>query len=108
MVAAHMVAAARDAGVRHLVHISVIGADRMLVAWFATQRAAEGAITDSGIPWTMLRAAQFHDLVHQMVAKMAKLPFVPAPGMRLEPGDVRGACRARGRTWESFLSERAA
>lgn len=46
MVAAHLVAAARDAGVRHLVHISVIGADRMPVAWFATQRAAGEAITD--------------------------------------------------------------
>ncbi|MGV9279683.1 SDR family oxidoreductase [Streptomyces sp. NPDC003730] len=89
VVAAHLVAAAREAGVRHLVHISVIGADRMPMAWFATQRAAEEAITGSGIAWTMLRAAQFHDLVHQMVAKMAKLPFVPAPGMRLEPVDVR-------------------
>ncbi|MFJ4715514.1 SDR family oxidoreductase [Streptomyces sp. NPDC088785] len=89
VVAEHLVTAACQAGVRHLVHISVIGADRMPMAWFATQRAAEEAITGSGIAWTMLRAAQFHDLVHQMVAKMAKLPFVPAPGMRLEPVDVR-------------------
>ncbi|MFF1717158.1 SDR family oxidoreductase [Streptomyces sp. NPDC058268] len=89
VVAGHLVAAAKEAGVQHLVHISVIGADRMPMAWFATQRAAEEAITGSGIAWTMLRAAQFHDLVHQMVAKMARLPFVPAPGMRLEPVDVR-------------------
>lgn len=89
VVAGHLVAAAKAAGVKHIVHISVIGADRMPMAWFATQRAAEEAITGSGIAWTMLRAAQFHDLVHQMVSKMARLPFVPAPGMRLEPVDVR-------------------
>ncbi len=89
VVATHLVAAAREAGVQHIVHISVIGADRMPMAWFATQRAAEEAITGSGIPWTLLRAAQFHDLVHEMVSKMAKLPLVPAPGMRLEPVDVR-------------------
>lgn len=89
VVAGHLAAAAKEAGVKHIVHISVIGADRMPMAWFATQRAAEEAITGSGIAWTMLRAAQFHDLVHQMVSKMAKLPLVPAPGMRLEPIDVR-------------------
>ncbi|MFI7386201.1 SDR family oxidoreductase [Streptomyces sp. NPDC049813] len=89
VVATHLVAAAREAGVKHIVHISVIGADRMPMAWFATQRAAEEVITGSGIPWTMLRAAQFHDLVHLMVSKMAKLPLVPAPGMRLEPVDAR-------------------
>jgi uncharacterized protein YbjT (DUF2867 family) len=93
VVAGHLVAAAREAGVRHIVHISVIGADRMPMAWFATQRAAEEAITGSGIPWTMLRAAQFHDLVHDMVSKMAKLPLVPAPGMRLEPVDARDVAK---------------
>ncbi|MFC6886906.1 MULTISPECIES: SDR family oxidoreductase [Actinomadura] len=74
-------------GVRHLVHISVIGADRIPLAYLRTQLEAERAVADAGEPWTVLRAAQFHDLVLKMVEKMAKLPVVPAPGLRLQPVD---------------------
>ncbi|MCK8435373.1 NAD(P)H-binding protein [Streptomyces sp. D2-8] len=85
-----LVRAASGAGVRHLVHISVIGADRVPLAWMRTKLEAERAVADSGIPWTTLRAAQFHDLVLTMVEKMAKLPVFPVPGgMRLQPVDSR-------------------
>lgn len=42
-----------------------------------------------GIPFTILRAAQFHDLTLTMVRGLAKLPVVPVPGMRLQPVDAR-------------------
>jgi uncharacterized protein YbjT (DUF2867 family) len=86
----NLVRAASRAGARHLVHISVIGADRMPLGWFRTQLGAEEAVTGSGVPWTMLRAAQFHDLVLGVVRRMAKLPVVPAPGgLRFQPVDSR-------------------
>lgn len=47
-----LVRAATRAGVRHLVHISVIGADRSPLAWMRTKLEAERAVADSGIPWT--------------------------------------------------------
>jgi uncharacterized protein YbjT (DUF2867 family) len=82
--------AAAHAGVRHLVYISVIGADRVPLAWLRSKLAAERAVADSGVPWTTLRAAQFHDLTLTMVEKMTKLPLVPAPGgLRLQPVDSR-------------------
>lgn len=85
-----LVRAASGAGVRHLVHVSVIGADRVPLAWMRTKLESERAVADSGIPWTILRAAQFHDLVLTMVEKMAKLPVFPVPGgMRLQPVDAR-------------------
>lgn len=83
-----LVRAARAAGVRHLVYISVIGADRVPLAWLRTKLDAERAIADSGIPWTTLRAAQFHDLTLTMIEKMTKLPVLPVPGgLRLQPVD---------------------
>lgn len=86
----NLVRAASRAGVRHLVHISVIGADRVPLGWFRSQQGAERAVIDSGLPWTMLRAAQFHDLVLTAVQKLAKLPVIPVPGgLRFEPVDVR-------------------
>nr|BEK68627.1 NAD(P)H-binding protein [Kitasatospora purpeofusca] len=86
----HLVAAARRAGVKHLVYISVIGADRVPLGYFRAKYAAERAVVGSGIPCTVLRAAQFHDLTLRTAAAMAKLPVVPKlGGIRWEPVDSR-------------------
>ncbi|WP_026119435.1 SDR family oxidoreductase [Nocardiopsis ganjiahuensis] len=85
-VARNISRAASEAEVRHLVHISVVGADRMPLGYLRTQLAAERAVIGSGVPWTVLRAAQFHDLVFGVARAMAKLPVVPAPtGLRFQP-----------------------
>jgi uncharacterized protein YbjT (DUF2867 family) len=95
--ARNLVRAASRAGVRHLVYISVVGADRIPVAsgvdramfgYFAAKRAAEQVVADSGLPWTTLRATQFHDLVLTVARQLAKLPVVPVPaGFRFQPVD---------------------
>ncbi|WP_328663359.1 SDR family oxidoreductase [Streptomyces sp. NBC_00328] len=82
-------AAKKAGGVQHIVHISVIGTYTMPLGWFRVQLEAEKAITESGIPWTMLRAAQFHDIVWSMAEKMSKMPVVPVPGLQFQPVDSR-------------------
>ncbi|POX53876.1 SDR family oxidoreductase [Streptomyces sp. Ru72] len=85
----NLVRAAQEAGVRHLVYISVIGADRVPLAWLRSKLEAERAIAGAGIAWTTLRAAQFHDLALLMAEKMTKLPVIPVPGgLRMQPVDV--------------------
>lgn len=86
------------AGTRpHLVFISVIGADRVPMAsrvdrtmfgYFGNKLAAERVVAASGLPWTTLRAAQFHDLVLTVVRTVAKLPVVPVPAGRFQPVDA--------------------
>lgn len=86
----NLVRAASTVGKPRLVYISVIGADHVPLGWFRSKLGAERAVADSGLPWTTLRAAQFHDLVLSVVQKMARLPVVPAPGgLRFEPVDSR-------------------
>lgn len=86
----NLVRAASTAGIEHLVYISVIGVDQVPLGWFKSKLGAEQAIADSGLPWTTLRAAQFHDLVLTVVEKMAKLPVMPIPGgLRFQPVDAR-------------------
>jgi uncharacterized protein YbjT (DUF2867 family) len=86
----NLVRAARSADVRHLVYISVIGADRVPLAWLRSKLDSERAIAESGVPWTTLRAAQFHDLSLKMVQGMAKMPVFPVPGgLRIQPVDAR-------------------
>jgi uncharacterized protein YbjT (DUF2867 family) len=86
--ARNLVRAAPTIGARHLVYISVVGADRIPVAsgvdramfgYFASKRGAERIVADSGLPWTTLRATQFHDLTLTTVRQMAKLPVIPVP-----------------------------
>jgi uncharacterized protein YbjT (DUF2867 family) len=93
-----LVTAASRAGVRHLVHISGVGvdrvpvvsrADRAMFGYFESKRAAEEVVAGSGLPWTTLRATQFHDLVLTMAQGMAKLPAIPVPsGFRFQPVDA--------------------
>ncbi|HEX2029734.1 MAG TPA: NAD(P)H-binding protein [Nitriliruptorales bacterium] len=96
--ARHLVRAASRAGTRHLVYISVVGADRVPVessidramfGYFASKFGAEEVVAASGLPWTTLRATQFHDLVLLVARSMAKLPLIPVPaGFRFQPIDT--------------------
>jgi uncharacterized protein YbjT (DUF2867 family) len=96
--ARHLVAAASRAGTRHLVYISVVGADRIPVhsgidramfGYFGSKLAAEQVVADSGLGWTTLRATQFHDLLLMTVRQLARLPVVPVPaGFRFQPVDA--------------------
>jgi uncharacterized protein YbjT (DUF2867 family) len=96
--ARHLMQAASHAGVRHVVFISVVGADRIPVegaidramfAYFASKRAAERVVAEAGVPWTTLRATQFHDLLLKVAQQMARLPIIPiARGVRFQPVDA--------------------
>jgi uncharacterized protein YbjT (DUF2867 family) len=87
---ANLVRAASRAGVRHLVYISVIAADEVPLGYFRAKLGAERAVAESGVPWTTLRAAQFHDFVFNAARGMAKLPVIPVPGgVRFQSVDAR-------------------
>ncbi|WAL66096.1 NAD(P)H-binding protein [Amycolatopsis cynarae] len=81
--------AARRAGCRHLVYVSIVGVDRVPLGYYRGKLAAEEIFARSGVPYTILRATQFHDLVRLMFAGAAKLPVMPVPGCSFQPVDVR-------------------
>lgn len=81
--ARNLVAAARRTGVRHLVLISVIGADRMPIGYFRMKAAAEREFTESGIPWTVVRVAQLHDFALPIVKVLSRMRIAPR-GLRFE------------------------
>ena len=96
--ARHLVKAAGRNGTQHLVYISVVGADRIplssrvdraMFGYFRSKLAAERIVADSGLPWTTLRATQFHDLILVTARQLAKLPLMPVPaGFRFQPIDT--------------------
>ncbi|RIK39906.1 MAG: NmrA family transcriptional regulator [Chloroflexi bacterium] len=94
----NLVRAALRAGARHPVYIAVVGADRIPVVsgidramfgYFAAKRDAERVVAGSGLPWTTLRATQFHDLILTTAQQMARLPVIPIPArFRFQPVDA--------------------
>ena len=78
--AGNLVAAARRAGVGHLLYISIVGVDRVPYPYYRTKFAVEKLIEESGLGWTVLRATQFHDLLVMVFKALAKLPVMLLPG----------------------------
>lgn len=68
--------AAREAGVSHVAYISIVGVDRVPYAVGKAKLASEELIQHSSIPWSILRATQFHYLVDVTLQFLAKLPLV--------------------------------
>ncbi|WP_242392669.1 SDR family oxidoreductase [Anaeromyxobacter oryzisoli] len=89
--ARRLLAAAIDAGVRHLVFVSIIGCDRIPLPFYGSKVRIEAAVRASGVPWSIVRVAQFHSLVDRLVRAAAALP-VPTPivaDLRFQPVDER-------------------
>ncbi|QDP95816.1 SDR family oxidoreductase [Microlunatus elymi] len=97
--ARHVVEAAAAAGVEHLVHVSVVGADTIPVVgridhsmfgYFAAKREAEQVVMGSPIPWTMLRPTQFHSFVVDQLDQLSRTPvLLPVfKGVSFQPVDV--------------------
>lgn len=81
--------AARRAGCPHLVYISIVGVDRVPFFYYRGKLDAERVVRESGLPWTVQRATQFHDLLFSGIRALATSPIVPVPaGLRFQPVDV--------------------
>ncbi|MGW1672903.1 SDR family oxidoreductase [Streptomyces sp. NPDC002324] len=77
--AENLIAAARRAGVRHLVYISIVGVDRVPFGYYRTKLAVERQVEESGLDWTVLRATQFHDLLVMLFEGLSKPPVMMLP-----------------------------
>jgi uncharacterized protein YbjT (DUF2867 family) len=86
---ANLISAAHASGSPRLVYISIVGIDRVPLPYYKRKLAVEGIVERSGLPWTTLRATQFHDLARAILSLAAKLPVMPVlAGMSLQPVDV--------------------
>jgi uncharacterized protein YbjT (DUF2867 family) len=85
--AENLLTAAKKAGIKHLVYISIVGIDRVPLPYYKTKLAVERLIENSGIPWTTLRTTQFHDLLARIWSGQ-RLPVVFYPSLRFQPVDT--------------------
>jgi uncharacterized protein YbjT (DUF2867 family) len=68
--------AAKQAGVRHFVFISIIGIERIPFFYYKAKLQLEQMVEQSGIPFTISRAAQFHSFVDRVLRAVDRLPLI--------------------------------
>jgi uncharacterized protein YbjT (DUF2867 family) len=83
-----LAAASAAANVPHLLYISIVGVDKVPFKYYRTKFAAEQIIEQSGVPYTILRTTQFHDLIRVVLAVSGRLPLMFVPGFAFQPIDV--------------------
>ena len=80
--------------VRHLVYVSIVGIDQIPLGYYQRKLACEHEIQISGVPHTIVRATQFHELIAGLLRAAERLPVVPLPlRFRFQPvaaADVAG------------------
>jgi uncharacterized protein YbjT (DUF2867 family) len=71
--------AGEHAGVRRIVAVSIIGCDRFSAGYNAAKLVHEQAMLSGPLPVSILRAAQFHELVGQLVdwGTQGEVSYVP-------------------------------
>ncbi|MFD4193172.1 SDR family oxidoreductase [Amycolatopsis thermoflava] len=88
----NLLAAEERAGVRHHVLLSILGVDRVEGnAHYAGKREQEGLVAAGRVPWSIVRAAQFHDFA-EMVAGWGEqdgvVTIAPLLVQPIAPADV--------------------
>jgi uncharacterized protein YbjT (DUF2867 family) len=70
----------------HVVYISIVGIDRIPLGYYRAKREAEQVVTSAGLPHTILRTTQFHDLIFDVLERGSRLPVLGMfKGFRFQP-----------------------
>lgn len=80
-----LLAAEEETGVGHHLALSIVGIDRAPEGYYAGKVAQEQLVRAGVIPWTILRATQFHEFAPQIYDRAKIGPFHVAPMMRTQP-----------------------
>lgn len=65
--------------VSHLVYISIVGIDAIPYAYYRRKLSCEELIAAGPVPYTILRATQFHELIAVLFTALGRLPAAPLP-----------------------------
>jgi uncharacterized protein YbjT (DUF2867 family) len=96
-----LLAAEGPAGVGHHVGVSIVGIDRVPYAYYEVKLAQEAVVRGGGVPWTIVRATQFHTEVDRRFSATARAGVLPGAGFPLQPVDPREVAEVLADTVEA-------
>lgn len=84
---ANLGAAAAQAGIKHYVVLSIVGADLLapVAGYMRGKLIQEAAASSSGIPWTVVRSTQFHELAAGITESLIRSDRLHAPDAKIQP-----------------------
>jgi uncharacterized protein YbjT (DUF2867 family) len=83
---ANLLAAEQRAGVRHHVLLSIVGVDRVEGnAHYAGKREQERLVAGGPVPWTIVRATQFHDFAATVTSWTERDGAAVIPPLLVQP-----------------------
>jgi uncharacterized protein YbjT (DUF2867 family) len=71
-----LLAMAREEGVKHVVFVSIVGMEGVGYPYYKTKLAAEAVVQENIVPWSILRATQFHSLMETFLGVFSKPPML--------------------------------
>ena len=82
---------AREAHVNHLVYVSIVGIDTSTYPYHKTKLKTEAFVRENIVPWSILRATQFHEFVEVVLRGFSRLPAIFAVPLawQLQPVDSK-------------------
>ena len=86
---------ARDANIGHFVYISLVGIEGVAYPYYRIKIAAETLVREGKVPWSILRATQFHSFMESTLRAFARLPGMLAIpfGWQFQPVESREVAR---------------
>ncbi|MGV8093151.1 MAG: SDR family oxidoreductase [Mangrovibacterium sp.] len=89
----NLIKAIKPNRLKHFIYISIVGVDQSDYPYYQAKYEVEKMIIASGLPYSILRATQFHDLVlHRLIVpadQSNNLQIVIPANMRFQSIDIR-------------------
>jgi uncharacterized protein YbjT (DUF2867 family) len=83
-----------SAGVGHHVCVSIVGIEDLPMAYYRVKLEQEHVVERAGVPWTIVRSTQVHDLLGSLLAAAGRRHLLPAARALFQPVDVDEAAAA--------------
>lgn len=85
----NLLGAETASGVGHHIALSIVGIDDIDASYYGGKLAQERAVTGGDVPWSILRAAQFHEFAEQVLVRGAVGPLAVVPTALIRPVAAR-------------------
>jgi uncharacterized protein YbjT (DUF2867 family) len=89
-----LLTAEQQAGVSHHVCISIVGCEQVPIGYYRVKTEQEHAVERGPVPFSIVRATQFHELASAALAAAGKYRVLPVPRLRLQTVAAAEVARA--------------
>lgn len=69
-----LIETSKAAGIKHFVYVSIVGMEGVAYPYYRTKLKAESIVKGDPVPWSIIRATQFHELMETFLTVFSRVP----------------------------------